>query len=106
MHGYSANAIIKKDRFEGTRNGVWFMKVFICIGSACHLRGSEAIVKTFQKRKEEVAKDLDIELCGSFCMGDCAAHKVSVKINDKIYRVTPEDAEEFFDNVIMKEAVK
>lgn len=79
------------------------MKVQICIGSSCHLRGSESIVKTFTRLMKEQPEKVQVELCGSFCMGACSKG-VSVKINDRIYHVKPEDAEDFFRQVIVKEA--
>lgn len=79
------------------------MKVQICIGSSCHLRGSESIVKTFTRLMKEQPEQVQVELCGSFCMGACSKG-VSVKINERIYHVKPEDAEDFFRQVIVKEA--
>ncbi|KMZ55582.1 (2Fe-2S) ferredoxin domain-containing protein [Dorea sp. D27] len=81
------------------------MKVQICIGSSCHLRGSEAIVKTFGRLLKEEQMDAQVELCGSFCMGACSKG-VSVKIGEDIYHVKPEDAEDFFHEVIQKEAAR
>lgn len=81
------------------------MKVFICIGSSCHLRGSESVVRTFQEMVKEYGVQADIELSGSFCMGACS-QGVSVKVNDNIYHVRPEDADKFFEQVILKEALK
>lgn len=81
------------------------MKIQICIGSSCHLRGSEAVVKTFTRMAKEHRIEAAAELCGSFCMGACS-QGVSVKMGENIYHVKPEDAEDFFKEVIMKEAVK
>lgn len=81
------------------------MKVQICIGSSCHLRGSEAVVKVFKRLLEESHQNVDVELCGSFCMGACSKG-VSVRIKENIYHVKPEDAEDFFNEVILKEAAK
>ena len=47
------------------------MKVTICIGSACHLKGSREIV---QKMQELVAKNGvadKVDLNGAFCSGNC-----------------------------------
>lgn len=78
------------------------MKIWICIGSSCHLRGSETIVKKFQKLIKERDMDAEIELIGSFCMGACS-QGVSVKVEDEIYHIKPEEAEAFFCKVIAKE---
>lgn len=81
------------------------MKVLICIGSSCHLRGSEAVVKTFTKMIKQHKVSAEVELSGSFCMGACSKG-VSVKVGENIYHVKPEDAEDFFEEVILKEAGK
>lgn len=78
------------------------MKIQICIGSSCHLRGSEELVKRFQELAREYGIAPEIELAGSFCMGACSKG-VSVRIaNDGIYHVKPEDAGDFFKEVVME----
>lgn len=81
------------------------MKVQVCIGSSCHLRGSQEVIKIFTKLIEECPRKVQIELCGSFCIGVCSKG-VSVRIEENIYHVTPEDAEDFYHEVILKEAEK
>jgi NADH:ubiquinone oxidoreductase subunit E len=41
-----------------------------------------------------------VEIKGAFCLGHCT-EAVSVCLNDKIYSVTPENAETFFDKHVM-----
>lgn len=81
------------------------MKVLICIGSSCHVRGSKDVIETFTRLTKEHGDVEDIELSGSFCMGACSKG-VSVKIGENIYHVKPGDAEDFFHEVILKEAGK
>lgn len=78
------------------------MKIKICIGSSCHLRGSEAVVKRMQELVKEQGMDAQIELGGSFCMGACS-RKVSVKVDDEVYRIRPEEVDNFFFKTIRKE---
>lgn len=77
------------------------MKVTICIGSSCHLKGSRQVVEQFQKLVSDNELQEKIELAGSFCMGDCQ-NGVCVKINENKYSVTPENAKVFFENEVMK----
>ena len=70
--------------------GGYRMKIKICIGSSCHLR------------VKEQGMDEQIELGGSFCMGKCS-RKVSVKVDDEIYHIGPEEVDEFFFKIIGKE---
>lgn len=81
------------------------MKVQICIGSSCHLRGSQDVINILTKLVREHPGDVPIELCGSFCMGACS-QGVSVRIGENIYHVKPEDAEDFYHEIILKEAAK
>ena len=71
------------------------MNVTICIGSACHIKGSRKIVECFQDLIEKNNLGSVIELNGSFCMGNCK-NGVCVKIDDTLYSVSPETAEYFF----------
>ena len=45
--------------------------VQICVGSSCHLKGSQEIVELMQKAVEEYHLDGDVVLVGSFCIGKC-----------------------------------
>lgn len=76
------------------------MDITICIGSSCHLKGSREIIQILERQVNLYHLEDKIEMKGSFCMGECV-HGVSVKVNDKIYSVTPSGAEEFFKNTVM-----
>ncbi|HAS78464.1 MAG TPA: hypothetical protein DCS38_01805, partial [Ruminococcus sp.] len=47
------------------------MKVTICIGSSCHLKGSRQVVEKLQALIAENNLDEKVELSGTFCMGKC-----------------------------------
>ena len=80
------------------------MIIQICVGSSCHLKGSEELVKLFQEAVEKNKLDYDVTLAGSFCIGKCNREGVTVSIDDDIYTgVTPEGFDEFFkENVLDK----
>lgn len=85
------------------------MVVQICVGSSCHLKGSEEVVELFQKAIETHHLENEITLAGSFCTGKCNRSGVTVQIDDEIYTgVVRETFQEFFkDKVIAKlDAVK
>ena len=47
------------------------MKVVVCIGSSCHLKGSREVVEKLQNlRNDNDLKD-KVTLSGKFCMGNC-----------------------------------
>ncbi|MDD2494067.1 MAG: (2Fe-2S) ferredoxin domain-containing protein [Tissierellia bacterium] len=73
----------------------------ICVGSACHLKGSYEVIEKFKTCVENNNLNDSIVIKASFCLGQCT-EAVSVKYKDNIYSVTPETAEKFFDEVIKK----
>ena len=79
------------------------MKVTICIGSACHLKGSREIISKLQKLVDENGLFLTwsdkVDLNGAFCSGNCD-HGVCVTVEGELYSLKPEDTEEFFENEI------
>ena len=79
------------------------MIVLICVGSSCHLKGSEKIVELFQKEIEKRRLDSEITLAGSFCTGRCNREGVTITVDDDIYTgVTPENFTAFFEDKVMK----
>ena len=76
--------------------------VQICVGSSCHLKGSQQIVELMQKAVEEYHLDGDVVLVGSFCVGKCNREGVTVQVNDDIHvGVTPQNFKEFFKKNIL-----
>lgn len=76
------------------------MKITVCIGSSCHLKGSRQVVETFQSKIAENGLDSKVELAGTFCMGRCK-EGVCVSIDDEFFSVSPENAAEIFDREIL-----
>ena len=77
------------------------MKVIICIGSSCHLKGSRTIIQKLEELITEHQLNDKIELNGSFCMGECS-NGVCVKINDELVSVSPETVNTFFENEVLR----
>ena len=76
--------------------------VQICVGSSCHLKGSQQIVELMQKAVEEYNLDGDVVLVGSFCVGKCNREGVTVQVNDDVHvGVTPQNFKEFFTKNIL-----
>ena len=76
-------------------------KVVVCIGSSCHLKGSRQVVEELQKLIDQNNLKEEVELAGTFCMGNCQKG-VSVKLNDQLFSVSPQSVKEFFENEILK----
>lgn len=77
------------------------MKITICIGSSCHVKGSRVVLEKLQKLIEENNLKAEIEVGGTFCIGKCAESGVSILVDDEFYSVTPDGTEEFFHNAVL-----
>lgn len=62
--------------------------VNVCLGTACFVRGADAIMKEFEKelniKAGETSQDMKFTLSGLRCIGACGLAPV-VMINDKVY---------------------
>ena len=76
------------------------MKVTVCIGSSCHIKGSRQVVEKLQALIAEHNLGEVVELGGTFCMGKCQLG-VCVTVNDTFYSVTPETVKDFFEQEIL-----
>ena len=78
------------------------MKVTVCIGSSCHIKGSRQVVEQLQYLIKENGLGDQVDLSGTFCMGKCQ-QGVCVTVDDTFHSVTPETVKEFFaENVLAK----
>ena len=82
-------------------SGEVFMKITICIGSSCHLKGSRQVVEQLQNLIGEKCLQVKTELCGSFCMNNCLGEGVCIKIGEKVYLLQPENTKAFFEKEIL-----
>lgn len=76
------------------------MKITVCIGSSCHIKGSRMVVEALQDlitKNDLVDK---IELAGAFCMGRCQ-EGVCVTVDDVFYSVSPDTVYSFFKNEVL-----
>ena len=79
------------------------MKVTVCIGSSCHIKGSRQVVEALQRLISENKIEDKVDLGGTFCMGKCQ-QGVCVNVDENFHSVTPETVEEFFKNEILAKA--
>ena len=76
--------------------------VQVCVGSSCHLKGSETIVEMLESSIAEHHIEDDVVITGSFCIGTCNRVGVTVQINDDVHTgVTTENFREFFKENIL-----
>ena len=76
------------------------MKITICIGSSCHIKGSRQVVEQLQSLIEEQSLGDKIELGGTFCLGRCQ-EGVCVTVDDEFHSVSPDTVKDFFNTQVL-----
>ena len=77
------------------------LKITVCIGSSCHIKGSRQVVEQLQHLVAENKLSDKVELGGTFCMGKCQ-QGVCVTVNDSFHSVTPDNVGEFFTKEVLE----
>lgn len=76
------------------------VKIKVCIGSSCHIKGSRQVVEELQYLINEHNVKDGVELGGTFCMGRCQ-DGVCVTVNDEFYSVSPATVADFFEKEVL-----
>ena len=76
------------------------MKVTVCIGSSCHLKGSRQVVERLQALIADNKLQDKVELGGTFCMGKCQ-QGVCVDVDGVVHSVSPDTAADFFQKEVL-----
>lgn len=77
------------------------MKITVCIGSSCHIKGSRQVVEQLQYLISEHQLGDRVELGGTFCMGKCQ-QGVCVTVDETFHSVTPDTVDEFFRKEVLE----
>lgn len=78
------------------------MKITVCIGSSCHIKGSRQVVEQLQSLIHDNNLGDKVELAGTFCMGKCQ-QGVCVTADGEFFSVSPETVDDFFrEHVLAK----
>lgn len=75
------------------------MKITVCIGSSCHIKGSRQVVERLQALIRENSLGDKVDLSGTFCMGKCQ-QGVCVTVDNQFHSVTPNTVPEFFETYV------
>lgn len=59
------------------------LDIYVCVGSSCHIRGSESVVRQLRDLIEERGIDADVSLRGSFCLERCS-EGVTVRVGETV----------------------
>lgn len=76
------------------------MKVTVCIGSSCHIKGSRQVVEQLQNLIAENNVSDKVTLGSTFCLENCQ-QGVCVTVDDVFHSVSPETVGEFFAKEIL-----
>ena len=78
------------------------MKVTVCVGSSCHLKGSRQVVEELRQLIADNKLEGKVDLAGTFCMGKCE-QGVCVTVGGELFSVNPNTVKTFFnDNGYLK----
>lgn len=76
------------------------MVIKVCIGSACHLKGSYDVIEMLRELIQKHKVEEQVELKASFCLGTCTS-AVSVQVDDEeIISLLPNTVEAFFEDIV------
>ena len=77
------------------------LRITICVGSSCSVRGSDDMAAVIEQLIERENLADQVELVGAFCMDQCS-NGVSLKVGERQYReLQPQDAETFFYDEVL-----
>ncbi|MBP1764712.1 MAG: hypothetical protein H6Q65_1770 [Firmicutes bacterium] len=76
-------------------------KISICIGSACHLKGSHGVLEAFIALIAKYNINSQVDMAGDFCQGRCT-EGVVIKIDDEVITNVSKDKvyDIFFEKVL------
>jgi NADH:ubiquinone oxidoreductase subunit E len=76
--------------------------ITVCVGSACHLKGSHDIIGYFKEAIKEAGLEGKVELKGTFCMDQCT-DGANLLIDDQIFHYNSvDDARKIFETEILQ----
>lgn len=77
------------------------LEVRVCVGSSCHIRGGAKTLKTFKSLIESQGLADKIDLAADLCLDNCM-QAPNVVVDGTIHGgVTPDQAEQFFNEHIL-----
>ena len=76
------------------------MKITVCIGSKCHVKGSQRVIEELRRLIAANGLNEEVVLAGTFCSGNCQKG-VCLTVDGKDYSVTANSAADFFQTVVI-----
>jgi NADH:ubiquinone oxidoreductase subunit E len=76
--------------------------ITVCVGSACHLKGSHEIIGFFKDAIQNAGLENEVELKGTFCMDHCT-DGANMLIDEELFHAnTVDDARRIFETEIIQ----
>lgn len=75
------------------------MKLIVCVGSSCHLKGSQQVIEQLCRLIEGAGLQAQVQLTGALCMEQCQ-NGVCVRWNSQCYSLTPDTTQAFFQTEV------
>lgn len=77
------------------------MKVIkVCIGSACHLKGSYDVIEELKKLIKDKNLEDQIELSAAFCLGQCVQAVSVLRWDNKVISFSRDNVAQVFEQEI------
>jgi len=76
--------------------------ITVCVGSACHLKGSHEIINYFKDAIRDAGLEGEVELKGTFCMDKCT-DGANLLVDDEVFHAgSLDDAKVIFETEILQ----
>jgi NADH:ubiquinone oxidoreductase subunit E len=76
--------------------------ITVCVGSACHLKGSHEIIGFFKDAIQNAGLENEVELKGTFCMDHCT-DGANMLVDEELFHAnTVDDARRIFETEIIQ----
>lgn len=83
------------------------MKIEICVGSSCYLKGAPDIVRMMEEELKRNRLSDSVGLSGSFCTGRCNRRGVTVTVDGAVHTdITRENFRDFFASQVLQAALR
>jgi len=80
--------------------------ITVCVGSACHLKGSHDIISYFKDAIKDAGLEKEVELKGTFCMDQCT-DGANLLVDEELFHASSvEDARRIFETEILQKSNK
>lgn len=83
-------------------NEVHNMKIEVCVGSSCHVKGGQDVLNLLKKSINKNGLEDKVTLAGTTCLGQCKSGGVNMRIDGNVVTgVTEAGFNEFFKSNVL-----